>query len=268
MKEEPSQGAILRAKAAFESNRFCAALWWACEALRQNPDQEDAKRVFASAFASASLSLVAVVGENKRIMPHVTKLMERSHLSQEEAEFASDGMISVYFAENLHNQIHGLLDRFNTDDAFRTATNLAQGDLDSAKLMAAALAELPSPTGVPDTAWRFSARFGQSLLSDMVFALQVDRKALVIVLRASTAREWARTCQSLYGLFLEAAKGDGLSEESIEDYRRRAEAHKPSADDVEIDDDLFRRYKNGFETAFAKNAAHIKWLLSIAREPE
>ncbi|MFH0879461.1 MAG: hypothetical protein V2A34_07080 [Lentisphaerota bacterium] len=263
-----SEDMVWRARNAFEKNRPHAALWFACEALARNPNAKDAKSVFADAFPLASVSLPAIVVENKKVMPRTSELMERGKLNPGEAEFVADAMISIYFAEELTNQIHPLLDRYNTDKGFSTAMNFAKDDLNTVKNMAAVLAGISSPAGPGDGAWRFKAGISQPFAAEMVFAIQVERNALVVVLKANTPRDWPATCQSLSLIFMEATKAKRLSQKTAEDYKLRGEQFKPAPDDGEIDDALFRKYKNGLETSLARNAAHIKWLLSIVREPE
>lgn len=263
-----TQNPVGRAKIAFDSHRFQAALWWASEALSHHPDSEDAKRVFVEAFVLASLALPTVVSENQKILPQMTQLMERGNMSLEEAEFVAEGMISVYFAEELGSHIHPLLDRYNSEESFRTATKLTQGDLGSAKLMAAALADLASPSARSDRGWRFRAEMTKSFVAEMKSAFEIDRKALIIMLQASMPKDWAPTCQALHLLYLGATRDNTLSKKAIEDYELLGERFRPAADDMDIDDKSLRRYRDGFAIRFAKNAAHIKWLLCIAREPK
>jgi hypothetical protein len=193
--------------------------------------------------------------------------MTRGNLTQDEAEAVAEAMISVYFAEELTNQIHPLNERYNSDNAFRTASNIAKNDLVSVKCMASALAEFPSGIEEPAETWRFPDRVKTATIEEMAFAIQVDRAALVIVLQAETGSDWVRTCGSLSALFREAAEHEGPDSKNIGDYQTRSERFMPAADDADIDDTLFLKYKSRFQTAFAKNAAHTKWLVNIIREP-
>jgi len=246
--------------------RWNAALWWACEALAKNPDSKDAKGVFRDAFAMASIPLPAIVGANNRALPRVKELLERRGMSTDEVVFVADAMISVYFADELTRQIAPLLDRYNKDEALRAAANLSKDDLGSVKLMAAGLAGLPTSDAEGDRAWRITV--DKSLVEEMTFAFEVDRKALVVVLQASTPKNWPATCESLSNLFLRAAQGKALSNQTVSIYRRRAQEFGPVPEDVGLEDTSFRKCRDGFETVFAKSAAHVKWLLSITREPE
>jgi hypothetical protein len=229
-----------------------SALWWATKALEVDPDCHAAKEVFVSALAMMVVGLVTILAGIQDRLPTATRFLERGHVGQKEAELVADAWISVHYLEWLQKRYAPLLERFNKGE-FRGASRLAESDLESSREMALALGDELLPDQKSPIQWKHIV--SPEALSFVASALAAQREALIILLQANSASDWANACTRLYALFKDLPKEQEMA------------ALFEGMVGEELEEAEFRKYRDGFQLAFARNAAQMIWTRSLLREP-
>jgi hypothetical protein len=173
-------------------------------------------------------------------------------VGQKEAELVADAWISVHYLEWLQKRYAPLLERFNKGE-FRGASRLAESDLESSREMALALGDELLPDQKSPIQWKHIV--SPEALSFVASALAAQREALIILLQANSASDWANACTRLYALFKDLPKEQEMA------------ALFEGMVGEELEEAEFRKYRDGFQLAFARNAAQMIWTRSLLREP-
>lgn len=246
-------GALLdKANALAAEHAWQSALWWVTKALEIDPESHAAREVFMTALASTAVGLVTIFVGYKDKLPEVMELLKRGRMSQTEAEFVTDVWVRVSYLEWLQKLYAPLLERFNKGE-LRSAARLAESDLKSAREMALALGDELLPDQKSPASWK--PLVNPESLSFVASSIAAQRQAVIILLQANSPSDWPDTCRRLYALFKDIPKQQELA------------GSFQNLIGVHLDESEFRKYRDNFQQAFARNAAQLIWTQSLLREP-